>query len=424
MARKLFLHLGLHKTATSSFQNSCSNSQEELAAKGFFYPLFRCNKQDIAPFENHSIPLFSLFCSNPELYPVNIRLGLSNLKELHHHYKEQLQDALDSDQQLILSAEDITSLTTQEIHKLLEYLEGSNREIIPIAAVRQPYGYHCSQLQQQIKDGTAMTYWHHCPQRERIVKLDGIFGKQIRWINFDASCSHPKGPTAYLMEAMGINIARINLTGKNIGRCNENIRIQNALNQREPLIIDGRKNLIHIRVAPFKGNKFLLTAAEVEKLSPHWDNSSKKATLKEHLRHEGDVIQKIMGGLWQNQDIQVRETILDETYPASTYLLLTIIGLFLQNDKRPNIHSLPITDIHQTLITVGSKLLQELQLITYKHAEAFLSLKKASTTSQTIQEQLEECEIPTHAAFALVSIAKTWINRQGYSFRKLNPKHF
>ena len=421
MARKLFLHLGLHKTATSSFQNSCSRNQAELAAQGFFYPLFRCNKQDIAPFENHSIPLFSLFCSNPELYPVNLQLGLSNLTELHHLYQEQLQDALNADQQLILSAEDSTSLTTQEIHKLLEYLKGSNREIIPIAAVRQPYAYHCSQLQQQIKDGTVMTYWHHCPQRERIEKLDDIFGKTIRWINFEESCHHPEGPAAYLMETMGINIQRINFIGKNIGRCNDNIRIQNTLNRRQALIIDGKESQQHVRVAPFPGNKFQLIEEELGALSPHWEHSYQQATLRQHLKNESKVIQRILGDTWNEEELEARKSVLDENYPASTYLLLTTIGLFLQNDDKSDIHSLPIADIHQTLISSGSKLLQKLQSITYKQTEAFIGSQKPCPTTGQILNELKTCGISADAASALSSIANIWINRQSSSFQLLHP---
>ena len=426
MQKKLYLHLGLHKTATSSFQNSCFNNLKELLSQGFDYPMFNCGKESIAAFENHSIPFYSLFCSNPEYYPVNLRLGLGSnqLKQVHGLYRQQIERALHSDHQLILSGEDITSLETQQIHNLLDNLKKSRREIIPIAAVRQPYTYHCSQLQQQIKDGTPMTYWHHCPQRERIEKLDSIFGKHISWIDFEASCQHPQGPVAYLMATMGINIKKVSITGKNIGRCNENIRIQNFLNEREPSIINGKTNPHHIRVAPFSGNQFRLTGEEVEALSPHWDDPNRTATLKEHLDHESEIIQKALGDTWHKQDIHARTSGLDPTYPASTYLLLTIIGLFLQDDNKPNLYSLPIADIHQTLITSGTKVIQELQPINYQHAEAFISIQKAKTTPQTPHKELEDCGIPAAAASALSSIAKTWINRQGNHAQKLNPKYF
>ena len=187
MAKKIYLHLGLHKTATTSFQATCAKNRDSLLKQGFLYPLIDCGESNITPFENHSIPLFSLFSSKPKDYPVNQILGLNNLKEIHHHYKQQLQTALNSDQDLILSAEDITSLKTNEVRKLLSFLQKSGREVMPIAAIRHPYHYHCSQLQQQIKDGTPMVTWHHCPQRDRIKKLDDIFQFQKSFFAFSLS---------------------------------------------------------------------------------------------------------------------------------------------------------------------------------------------------------------------------------------------
>ena len=115
MSKPIYLHLGLHKTATTSFQATCAKNRDELLRQGFHYPLFICGESAIAPFDNHSIPLFSLFSSYPERYPVNIRLGINNLEETHQLYREQLQAALSSEHDLILSAEDISSLEIFEI---------------------------------------------------------------------------------------------------------------------------------------------------------------------------------------------------------------------------------------------------------------------------------------------------------------------
>ena len=156
-------------------------------------------------FENHSIPLFSLFSQNPEKYPVNILPGLNDLNKIHQHYRGQLQAAFRSTNHLIISAEDIGSLEIREIQNLLEYLLRTGRDICPFAVVRDPYTYHCSQLQQQIKSGTPMLPWNHCPQRDRIQKLDAVFKSDLQYINFEESCSHTHGATAHLLESIGIN---------------------------------------------------------------------------------------------------------------------------------------------------------------------------------------------------------------------------
>ena len=116
-------------------------------------------------------PLFSLFSQSPEKYPVNIRLGLKNLDWIHQHYREQLQAAFSSTNDLIISAEDIGSLEINEIQSLLEFLLETGRDVHPFAVVRDPYTYHCSQLQQQIQSGVPMQPWNHCPQRREYVSL-------------------------------------------------------------------------------------------------------------------------------------------------------------------------------------------------------------------------------------------------------------
>ena len=117
-----------------------------------------------------------------------------------------------------------------------------------------------------------MVYWNHCPQKERIEELTHIFKNRLVFVNFEESCKHPKGPAAYLMEALGIDTQELEFTGKNKGRCNENIRIQNTLNVRQPSILDGKPNPRHIKVAPFSGKQFRLTTQELESLSPHWQD--------------------------------------------------------------------------------------------------------------------------------------------------------
>ena len=57
--KKLFLHMGLHKTATTSFQATCSKNAEELSKQNYLYPVF-INKENRKEIYNHSIPIFSV----------------------------------------------------------------------------------------------------------------------------------------------------------------------------------------------------------------------------------------------------------------------------------------------------------------------------------------------------------------------------
>ena len=178
-----FLHLG--HTNSDDIIQAMQKNQNNLHSQGYAYPLINCGSSDIIPFENHSIPLFSLFSQSPEKYPVNIRLRLTNLDKVHKFYREQFQAALSSKNDLIISAEDIGSLEINEIQNLLKFLLETGRDIHPFAVVRDPYTYHCSQLQHQIKSGVPMQPWNHCPQRERVQKLDAVFQSDLQYINFE-----------------------------------------------------------------------------------------------------------------------------------------------------------------------------------------------------------------------------------------------
>lgn len=411
MPKTIYLHLGLHKTATTSFQATCASNGDELLKQGFLYPLFSCGKSDIAPFDNHSIPLFSLFTKNPEHYPVNISLGLKNLDQIHQLYREQLEAALNSPEDLILSAEDFSSLEINEIHQLLEYLQQSGRDIRPIAAIRHPYTYHCSQLQQQIKDGTPMVPWHLCPQHDRVKKLDAVFKGEIQYINFEDSCNHPEGPVAYLIKSLGINTETIDITGRNIGLCNDNIRLQNGLNYRQSSLVNQHKNRHHIKIAPFPGQKFRLTDQELSQHSPHGDDPSRMATLAEHLEHERKLLETITGLRWSRDKYDIRRNILDNTYPVATYTLVMTTALLLQSHHTTGIRSLPVNKIHESLSQHGSERLRKLQSIKTSHLESLIESRVRNQTT-TPEDELIGCGISCEVTSLLLSIATTWLRRQ------------
>ena len=214
-----------------------------------------------------------------------------------------------------------------------------------------------------------MQPWNHCPQRERIQKLDSVFKGNLQYINFEASCSHPHGTTAHLLERIGINTKGIEITGRNIGRCNDNIRLQNALNYRQPQLINDQVNPQHIKIAPFPGNKFRLTKQEILQRSPHWDEPKNEATLWEHLDHERIVIETITGLSWSDKKTDTRRDILDAPYPIATYAMIITTALVLQSMQKPRIKSLPIDKIHASLTTEGSNRLRKLQTIRKEHIE-------------------------------------------------------
>ena len=139
-----------------------------LLKQNLNYPLFNCPDTKYGRINNHSIPLFSLYTTHPELYPVHLRWKVKDTQIANRAYQKQLHQALNQEANLLLSGEDVASLEVDELQRLLSDLRTSGREIMVFACVRNPYAFHCSQVQQQVKDGVAMNPVGLCPQRHRM----------------------------------------------------------------------------------------------------------------------------------------------------------------------------------------------------------------------------------------------------------------
>lgn len=260
----LYLHMGLHKTASSSFQETCAQNIPELLSQGFVYPIFYYKNQHVChATANHSISLYSIFTSDPRKYHVNIVRGDSNIERINSEYNKTLAEALSTGKDVIISGEDISLLNEYELNNLLAALSINNHTIIPIACVRSPYEFHCSSLQQIIKGGWYCDLVDYMSQRMRITTLKRVFGDAVKFIPFRKMCCEHSRPIEFLLNVIGIDSTRIKSIRTNEGMSNVAVRIQNLLNKKHPVILNGRVNIMHKKIKPIKGDKFLLTKEEL-----------------------------------------------------------------------------------------------------------------------------------------------------------------
>ena len=334
---KLFLHIGLHKTASSSFQLSCSNNRPKLQKQNFFYPIFKCPNTNHNNIDNHSIPLFSLYTNHPERYPVNLRWKIDDIASVNQSYSQQLHQALERDEDLLFSGEDIASLDADELSNCLNDLRDRGRELVVFACVRSPYAFHCSQVQQQVKDGIAMNTVGLCPQRHRITKLKQIFGETLHWIPFSKACRHTKGPVGAYLEFCGIDPTIITIHNCNEGRSAELVRIQNLLNHQEPRIRDNALNPKHIRLRPFPGSRFLLQPKELTEVA-------------DHLNTENAALEELLGPGFGDPDRPTSDSSFASAFPTLAYSLTALIGLLLQQQVAPVRNHLSLQDVHHFLL--------------------------------------------------------------------------
>jgi hypothetical protein len=289
MSNQLFLHLGFGKTGTTSFQATCAASQEILHANGIHYPIFEQEKQNNKKRKivNHSIPIYSLFTSNPSNYHINKRWGIQDIEVLNSAYREQLERALASSSKLIISGENIAHLSIKELESFCKLADSYNFVVNPFAVVRSPFDQFCSLTQQIISGGIYRSFvslgdlvppqvpdtgiQEIANQINNIVKLSTIFDKNITFIPFLDACSHRYGIIGYLLETLiGLDpLVLDNIEQKrfNDSRSNLWIRVQNQINKLEPIFANGKLNPNHFKAAQTlskAGDKFLFTEQEFE----------------------------------------------------------------------------------------------------------------------------------------------------------------
>lgn len=138
----------MHKTGTSSIQATLFNNKELIAEK-FGYQYF-------SYFSNHG-HLCPLFYKHPELFRPNY-LARST-KEESEKRKKVLQNQLANEIKIsapkpfILSAEDFSLLTYEQVSRFKQFLEPYFESITIIIYVREPYSFLSSMAQQFIKSG-------------------------------------------------------------------------------------------------------------------------------------------------------------------------------------------------------------------------------------------------------------------------------
>lgn len=282
MTKTCFLHVGLHKTASSSFQVTCAKNIAYLRNNGITYPLFNCDHAGIQNIQNHSIPIFSLFTEQPQEYRINKQSNiLNNIKAVNSSYESQLEKLLESSNKLIISGEDISVLSKNSLSRFIQTILQHGYEIKATALVRSPYSAVCSEIQQMIKGGhyfELISLNDRVPESFRaesfsklkvLENLKSVLRGSISFHSFKHACMHAEGPVGFLLEKfLHQNPSNFKLHRANTSFSNLSVRVQNEFNAVNPALINTRLNP-DFRKFPAKvdrrlkfSGKFLLTKNE------------------------------------------------------------------------------------------------------------------------------------------------------------------
>jgi hypothetical protein len=208
---KLYLHVGLHKTGTSSIQNWLAQSRPELLESGYVYPGTQVHHND----------LYLALCPAPEKEHANLRRGVegreaatAQARQVLHDYGEAARLAGDRD--LVISGEEICRLDVEGVRTLKALFEPFVSDYEILCFVRSPVGFSSSYAQEAIKGGGSTlaveTNFPFLPQyRDRIEKFVTIFSRdRVRVIDFDDPRKGPEGAVSTFARLLGPRAATLN----------------------------------------------------------------------------------------------------------------------------------------------------------------------------------------------------------------------
>lgn len=167
------VHVGMHKTGTSSIQNILFRN---LSDRRFHFANLET--------DNQSSAIYSLFADNPENYHIHRALGRATHEVLAYNEKNRrlLIDGFYSCGNSVtelISGEDIGGLNESELTRLKRFLGQHFTTVKIIAYIRTPVSYITSAWQEIIKHGKSEFDFFECnPNYIRFAILARIFGRE------------------------------------------------------------------------------------------------------------------------------------------------------------------------------------------------------------------------------------------------------
>jgi len=276
--KTLYLHVGLHKTATTSIQNTLLHNRDLFIKNGFFVPVIKVKERVVS---NHTILFRNLFGDNPKNFHANIKMGLlDELDQINESFLEQLESLVDVPQEtIIISGEGISNISDNGLTKLRSFFEQRGFQIKVICALRGALSSATSRIQQRVKGGyPALTNISKFSSSKDLIinRLKAVKKgfSDVCFYSFEESLEHSFGPVGYFLELIGvpdrmfpdITFYRVNESISDVS-----VRIIDYINSMHPYLIKGQinpnRNEDDIRpLLELPGPKFYLRQDEINKI--------------------------------------------------------------------------------------------------------------------------------------------------------------
>ena len=273
----IYLHIGLHKTGTSTLQEYLFSRRDRLLEQaGVYYPALQANL---------SRPLSSLFHDNPAAYSQNVLHGVDTAEKVAEQ-NSRLQRELDREferctvSRMLMSGEDVCLLSDEALSRLASWLQQRCDAFTVVCVLRDPTGWSTSAAQSRIRGGETLDEVNadHRVQRLKplLETIAGAFGyERMRWLDFQRLVGHPDNYIAAFLEALDLPADWTK--GDSVAIVNESMSMEaaqvvSAINAARPLYRDGRlsperwPNDIGPICDAVPGQKFRLADATLERI--------------------------------------------------------------------------------------------------------------------------------------------------------------
>ena len=318
-----YLHLGFHKTATTSFQLSCGNNREKLLDEGIYYPKFKHQERKGNRW-NHSGNIEFLCKARQD----------EKLNRIKYFNKIEYEKSLKQTNDLILSGEGFSCMKKDELETLRRNLMDNGFVIKAFGLVRSPYSFACSALQQTIKNGkfhssiglgdaylfhSSENNKNYLPERsQQIQRLLDVFKDDLQLHSFQQAISYADGPVSFLLSQIKPSLpARLKEDFKSSTPSLTNLqaRLMNAINALTKLqkkekiskqLFTAQRLAIYKQTEHMKADKFLLTEKEFALVESYYSKISQR-------------MEKALGYTFVQENVQFSDPNIDPTCIAQAF---------------------------------------------------------------------------------------------------------
>ena len=251
--KKIYLHIGFHKTATSSIQQTLYSNKKKLMQNDIYYS----SNQKAA----NAFTLFGLFCDDVKRYDYHKQRG-HNQQQIEEFNSDNLIELLKEikyckQKTFLFSEEHLSTIVNLDnIKELKDFIRRlmPKADICLICCVRDPIKFYVSSFQQRVGGNLIIIPKNNEFNTSKLnyfkYKISGylnVFNREnIVVYKFEDACSDKNGPVGYflknILELSDRTIKKIKIIKANEGRSIKALELISYCNEKIPYYVNGMKS--------------------------------------------------------------------------------------------------------------------------------------------------------------------------------------